>query len=90
METTFNYCEAALWFIIAVVVTIAARKQSASIRRNARLAFFAFVVFGVSDLIEAQAGAWWRPWWLFALKAACVLGLLTCLRRHRTLKRRGN
>jgi hypothetical protein len=35
-----------------------------------------FVVFGVSDVIEAQTGAWWHPWWLFAMKALCVLGFL--------------
>jgi hypothetical protein len=35
-----------------------------------------FVVFGASDVIEAQTGAWWHPWWLFVMKALCVLGFL--------------
>jgi hypothetical protein len=32
----------------------------------------AFLVFGISDLIESQTGAWWRPLWLLLMKAACV------------------
>jgi hypothetical protein len=36
------------------------------------------VPFGLSDLVESQTGAWWTPWWLFAWKALCVLGLLAC------------
>lgn len=31
------------------------------------------MAFGVSDIIELQTGAWWRPWWLLLLKAACLL-----------------
>lgn len=42
-----------------------------------------FAVFGVSDLIESETGAWWRPWWLFGMKAACVLGFLLAWRANR-------
>jgi hypothetical protein len=81
-EELFNYCEAVLWFVLGVVVVIAARKQSAAVRRKASVAFVAFLAFGVSDLIEVRTGAWWTPWWLFVLKAACVLVLVGCLWRH--------
>jgi hypothetical protein len=84
-ETLFNYGEAVLWFVLGVVVLIAARRQSAAVRRNAWIAFVAFLAFGVSDLIEVRTGAWWTPWWLFVLKAACVLVLAGCLFRHRKL-----
>jgi hypothetical protein len=86
VDAIFNYCEAVLWFVLGVVVVIAARRQSAAVRRNAWTAFGAFLAFGVSDLIEVRTGAWWTPWWLFVLKAACVLVLAGCLFRHLKLK----
>jgi len=87
METTFNYCEAVLWFVLGTAVVIASRRQPMAMRRNVWLAGGVFVAFGISDLIEAQTGAWWRPWWLFVLKAVCVITLAHCLVRHRNLKR---
>lgn len=44
-------------------------------------------VFGVSDLIEAQTGAWWEPWSLLVMKAACVLVFLLAWRAHRRQRR---
>jgi hypothetical protein len=80
---TFNLSEAALWFACAMAVGVASRRSATGARRNAWLAVVAFIAFGVSDLIEIQTGAWWRPWWLFVLKAACVLVLVGCFLRHR-------
>ncbi|KZN39399.1 hypothetical protein N480_00790 [Pseudoalteromonas luteoviolacea S2607] len=34
------------------------------------------IAFGVSDIIEASTGAWWRPLSLLFFKAGCVLTLL--------------
>ena len=34
------------------------------------------IAFGVSDIVEVQTGAWWRPWWLFAWKATCLVLLV--------------
>ena len=46
-----------------------------------------FILFGVSDYIELQTGAWWRPWWLFVMKVGCVVvfvvGALRFKRRRR-------
>lgn len=39
-------------------------------------------VFGGSDLVEARTGAWWKPWWLFVWKAACVVVLLLAFIRY--------
>jgi len=58
-------------------------------RRDAVAAAVAFVAFGGSDVVESFTGAWWRPWWLFAWKAACVLGLLVLLARRRRRQARG-
>ena len=48
-----------------------------------RIAAVAFFGFGISDLIEAQTGAWWEPIWLFFFKAACVLVFGTCGLKYR-------
>jgi len=36
-----------------------------------------FVLFGISDLVETQTGAWWKPWWLLVWKVLCVHAMLT-------------
>ena len=78
----FNLCEAGLWFLIAAVLMIRpVPKLARTIWRWLLPA--AFAVFGVSDLIEAGTGAWWHPWWLLVMKAACVLVFLTAFSRHR-------
>jgi len=43
----------------------------------ARLAGW-LILFGVSDIIEVSTGAFWRPWWLLALKGTCLIGMATC------------
>lgn len=68
-----NQIEAGLWFIIALVFAWKGVKSPHPDRR--RLSWVlavAFALFGLSDLIESTTGAWWRPWWLFVLKAGCV------------------
>jgi hypothetical protein len=76
LHAVFNYAEAGLWFVIALV--LAARLR---MRRPWRwLVPVAFGCFGVSDLIEVQTGAWWEPWWLFVLKAVCVVVFLLAWR----------
>jgi hypothetical protein len=71
----FNQGEAVLWLLIAA--TLLARPIRKLVGTFWRwLLPICFVVFGVSDVIEAQTGAWWHPWWLFVMKALCVLGFL--------------
>ena len=79
LHAVFNYGEAGLWFIIALVLAVRLRMKGSW----RWLLPVAFACFGVSDLIEVQTGAWWEPWWLFILKAACVLVFLLAWRAHR-------
>lgn len=79
VHAVFNYGEAGLWFIIGLVLAVRLRMP----RPWRWLLPLAFACFGVSDLIEAQTGAWWDPWWLFVLKAACVLVFLLAWGAHR-------
>lgn len=75
----FNQAEAVLWLVIALVLALRPRLSGPW----RWLLPLAFAVFGVSDVIEAQTGAWWEPWWLFVMKAACVHVFLLAWRAHR-------
>jgi hypothetical protein len=71
----FNQGESVLWFAIAI--TLLVRPVPRLVGTSWKwLLPLCFVVFGISDVIEAQTGAWWHPWWLFVTKALCVLGFL--------------
>ena len=69
-----NYAEAALWFAIALYC---ATRAIATRRSSLWLLTVALLLFGISDIVEVQTGAWYRPWWLLAWKAACVLAILS-------------
>jgi hypothetical protein len=75
LEVVFNRYEAVLWFAFALLCLCASLRPSAKHRRDLLILTAAFGAFGVSDIIESHTGAWWRPWWLFVLKAACVLAM---------------
>jgi len=78
-----NRIEAGLWFVIALATAIAAFRRR-HLRRDFLIASAAFALFAVSDLVETHTGAWWRPWWLLAWKAACLVAFLYLLKRHLT------
>jgi hypothetical protein len=76
-----NYCEAALWFAIGVAFLLVALRRR-PLRATCLTAAAAFVAFGFSDVVEVHTGAWWRPWWLLAWKAACVGMFVWLLREY--------
>lgn len=71
----FNAFEAVLWFAIGGVLLFAATRK-AEWRGRLLLSAIGFIAFGFTDVVETQTGAWWRPWWLFVWKAACVILLV--------------
>ena len=74
-----NVIEAGVWFAMAVVLAVIGRR---SISRH--LCWFAstvLVAFGLSDIVESQTGAWWRPWWLLLWKAGCIAVFLLLIRK---------
>jgi hypothetical protein len=81
----FNYGEAAFWWIFALVFVVRAVGGEAKWRRDQLILAFAFAGFGLSDRIEVETGAWWRPWWLLVLKAVCLLGIVRSLWKLRPL-----
>ena len=90
MFESLNYIEAVFWAIIGLVFFIRSLSRTDRQQPQSRIAAGAFILFGVSDLVEVQTGAWWRPWWLLAWKAACLAVLVWLaagyLRRQRTLR----
>mgnify|MGYP000510082498 CR=1 FL=1 len=84
----FNYIESVLWFIIAIgllVHSFKLEKSDASFK-ICLIASVAFVAFGVSDIIEAQTGAWWRPFSLLVLKVICVVTFVLCFFKYKKLQ----
>ena len=85
LDPTFvlsNHIECGLWCSIGIAMLIAAARQAGAVRRDCLIGGVTFVIFGGSDWVEATTGAWWRPWWLFAWKALCLLVLLYLLIRY--------
>lgn len=80
LHRVFNQFEAGFWFLIALLLLLFYRRRLP--RPWVWLLPLTFAVFGVSDVIEVQTGAWWRPWWLLVMKASCVLVFLVALRAH--------
>lgn len=79
-----NLIEAGLWFVVSLVLAVQTIRTGGKQRRWLAILAAAFLVFGISDLIESQTGAWWRPLWLLLMKGSCVavfvIGFVACLR----------
>ena len=86
---SFNYIEAILWFVIAgAIFGMAWFDSSYSIyKRVMVLASLFFFAFGVSDVIEANTGAWWKPIGLLIFKASCIIGVVYCFISYLKIKR---
>lgn len=78
----FNLCEGCLWLGIAGIIAWRLRRRVGSAKMDWLLPP-TFVVFGISDFIEARTGAFWVPWWLLVVKTACVVVFLAVGIHHR-------
>ncbi len=76
LEKSGNLIEAALWLAVSLVFALKAIRANGRLRLAFTILAVSFVVFGITDLIESETGAWWRPLWLLAVKAICVGGFL--------------
>ena len=72
MFVTLNHLEAGLWCAIGLAFAVVGVRASGRTNRRCYLLAAVFLAFGVSDIVEAQTGAWWRPWWLLAWKVGCL------------------
>ena len=75
IDQIFNFFEALLWISISLVLAYRSARNGEfrTLLLGASLSFF---IFGVSDFIEMQSGAWYTPLTLFALKGACVISFV--------------
>ena len=86
---TFNLYEAILWFVIAVVhfATAIFDKSKSLYKTNLYVSAALFFAFGISDIIEIQTGAWWRPIGLLLFKGACIVGLVFCFIKYLQIRK---
>ena len=85
--SVFNFFEALFWIAIATGfgVTYWRKRHNGDLMLAAGLLLFEF---GLSDFVEMQTGAWYRPWWLCVWKIATVIALLVLFglfRRRRSV-----
>ena len=71
----FNSFESVLWLVISITLLRQAFRQP-NLKGRLLLSAFGLFAFAGTDVVEMQTGAWWRPWWLFAWKAACMMLLV--------------
>src|SRR3954468_12554069 len=88
LERTGNLIEAGFWVVFATAIAIGASSQPRTLKSLGYTAGADCLLFGISDMVEARTGAWWRPWWLLAWKALCVTGLVLCFLEYRRLQSR--
>jgi hypothetical protein len=79
LHAVFNYAEAAFWWLLSLLFLVRAVRGEHRWRQDQFILAIAFAGFGLSDLIEVGTGAWWRPWWLLALKTVCLLAIVRLL-----------
>ena len=87
IAATGNLIEALLWFLLSVICAIQVIRAKPQGRITLAILSTSFFVFAVSDLIESESGAWWRPWWLLLLKGICVAGFVVGFGWHYLLIR---
>ena len=80
-----NYFEAVFWIGIGVALLARGGRSDERLRRLALIAAGVFALFGVSDFVEAQTGAWWRPWWLLLWKAGCIAAIARIWQQYRRI-----
>lgn len=87
LTRTGNMAEAALWGLVSLYFFVRWCRARDDLQPVFRGLAIAFLVFGVSDLIEARTGAWWRPVWLLLLKGGCLIFLIAGFRKYSRIKK---
>jgi hypothetical protein len=70
-----NYIEAGLWSSIGLCFAIAAMRYRAA-RTRRYWGAITFILFGLSDVVEAQTGAWYKPFGLLLWKGICLVAIV--------------
>ena len=75
-----NAIEVVLWPLLGFIVLARTYKSTPEWRKLGLIAGVVLILFGGSDAVELYTKAWWRPWWLLAWKATCIITLVVCSR----------
>jgi hypothetical protein len=73
----FNRLEGLLWFAIAAALPFVVRRRSRREALAVYLASLGFILFGLTDFIEAPLYGQ-IPGWLWAFKITCAALILSC------------
>ena len=73
----FNRAEGLIWFLVAAALPFMIPSESAAQRTAVFIASAGFILFGISDFLEAPTHGN-MPAWLWALKIGCATLLLAC------------
>ena len=74
LPAIYNCVEIGLWGTVGTGFLLRALRTG-PYRKLKITAGMLFLLFAATEVIELRTGTWWRPWWLFTLKAVCVIGL---------------
>ena len=87
-----NDIEAGLWIVMGLGFLVYSFRAPAAVRRRCLVAAATLVLFGLSDVAEANVGTdvWWSPWWLLVWKVSgvAVLGILVWGYRQQRIRQR--
>ena len=75
----FNVVEAGVWLAISMRFLLYGLKRKTTLKKAFVVFSITLFFFGLSDVIETQTGAWYRPWTLLLLNAVCVLLISGCM-----------
>jgi len=70
----YNWLEGFFWIALGLFLLTTSRRSKKS--RSQFALCFLLILFGISDFVELQTGAWWRPWWLLIWKLLNALALI--------------
>ncbi len=73
----FNRLEGAVWFGLAIGLSFYLRPRSKRQRYSVAAASLGFILFGISDFLEAPLRGQ-LPIWLWIYKIACAALILSC------------
>lgn len=65
-----NYIEACLWAGFGLTVFVTQKSP------GGRSLSLAFLLFGLSDVVETRTGGWYQPWWMLTWKIICILWIV--------------
>ena len=77
-----NAFEVVWWIGCGIVVGVKSLQADPPHHGRGLLSAVTLVLFGLSDVVELQTGAWWRPWWLAVWKGLCINILIACAIIH--------